>query len=321
MKNTLYKKALRWGGLDMKALGLEVKMQVGRKLKFISRQTRFDSTDYPIGLPQRHIPSFQRAGAWLWSASQEKRKVYRPLLPVMQREMGIRELLNIESHKGEFVGVEIEFLLPRQVNSSTLRTSKFIALGSDGSICPPSGFIGLEANVVYVRGVSENRLEKFCHQLSLSQAQVNKSCGLHIHLDQRNVSRATAWRRYHRLVSALPWLKLAVPPSRMGNSYCRLNVAGENPENYDRYMAINWKAYTEHGTIEVRLLNGTTSADKIKHWVALCVGASRNTLPTIDAMMNCNEIPREAKEWFMARKRKFYPDNTASGMNEEGSEE
>jgi hypothetical protein len=167
MKNTLYKKALRWGGLDMKALGLEVKMQVGRKLKFISRQTRFDSTDYPIGLPQRHIPSFQRAGAWLWSASQEKRKVYRPLLPVMQRELGIRELLNIESHKGEFVGVEIEFLLPRQVNSQTLRTSKFIALGSDGSICPPSGFIGLEANVVYVRGVSENRLEKFCHQLSL----------------------------------------------------------------------------------------------------------------------------------------------------------
>jgi hypothetical protein len=239
----------------------------------------------------------------------------------MQRELGIRDLLNIQSHRGEFVGVEIEFLLPRQVNSVSLRTSKFISLGSDGSICPPSGYIGLEANVVYVRGVSENRLEKFCNQLSVSEAQVNKSCGLHIHLDQRNVSRATAWRRYHRLVSALPWLKLAVPPSRIGNSYCRLNVEGENPENYDRYMAINWKAYTEHGTIEIRLLNGTTSADKIKHWVALCIGASRNTLPTIDAMMNCNEIPREAKEWFMARKRKFYPDNTTTGMNEEGSEE
>lgn len=321
MKNTLYKKALRWGGLDIKQHPLELKMQIGRKLKFVARQLRFDSTDYPVGLPQKHIPSFQRAGAWLWSAMQEKRKVHRPAVPVMQRELGIRDLLNIQSHRGEFIGVELEFLLPRAVNSSTLRTSKFISLTSDGSICPPSGYMGLEANLVYVRGVSENRLDTFCERLSLSQAQVNRTCGLHLHLDQRNVSRATAWRRYHRLVSALPWLKLAVPPSRIGNSYCRLNAIGENPENYDRYMAINWKAYTEHGTLEVRLLNGTTSADKIKHWVSLCIGASRNTLPTIDAMMNCNEIPREAKEWFMARKRKFYPDNNASGMNEEGSEE
>jgi len=321
MKNTLYKKALRWGGLDMSSFDTPTKMTIGRKLKFMARQSRLDTTDFPAGVPVKQLGNFQRSAVWLWSAMQEKRKTHRPLLPVMQRELGIRDLLNIQSHRGEFVGVELEFLLPRQVNSSTIRTSKFIALTSDGSICPPSGFIGLEANVVYVRGVSENRLETFCEKLSLSQAQVNKSCGLHLHLDQRNVSRATAWRRYHRLVSALPWLKLAVPPSRIGNSYCRLNVAGENPENYDRYMAINWKAYAEHGTIEVRLLNGTTSADKIKHWVSLCVGASRNTLPTIDAMMNCNEIPREAKEWFMARKRKFYPDNTASGMNEEGSEE
>lgn len=320
MKKTLFKKAIRWGGLDISNYSTTMKTNVGRYMARLALENRFDSTDFPSGIPTAHIPNFQRASAWLWSAMQEKRKQYRPLISVIKREISIRQLLEIESHKGEFVGVEIEFYMPRTINETAQLKARFVDICQDGSITPPSGMRGLEARLVYVRGVSENRLDSFCEKLSLSQAQVNRSCGLHLHLDQRNVSRATAWRRYHRLVESLNWLKLAVPPSRLGNTYCKLNEVGTNPENYDRYMAINWEAYREHGTLEIRLLNGTTSADKIKHWVSLCIGASRNTLPTIEAMMNCTEIPREAKEWFMARKRKFYPSNQ-SGMNQEGSED
>jgi hypothetical protein len=316
-KNTLFAKACRWGGLDLGKYTTEEKHNIGRIMKHNATQGRMD-TDSPYNLKKEDLGKFFRACSYLWSVQMEKRRVIREQLPVMKREMNIGQLLSIDSHKGEFVGVEIEFMMPRNISASVLKT-RFVELGSDGSIDPISGFFGLEARLVYVRGVSENRLENYCQKLAGVGAVVNKSCGLHVHLDQRNVSRATAWRRYHRLVTALEWLKFAVPSTRTSNSYCKLNREGENPENYDRYMAVNWQAYAEHGTIEVRLLNGTTSADKIKHWVSLCIGATRNTLETMDDMLKCNDIPAEAKEWYLARRRKFHGD-IGNGMNSEGSE-
>ena len=267
--------------------------------------------------------SLQAKNAWSRAVAEyilitsEKGRRVAQYTPVMKRNWTISDLLRMERFHGQMVGVEIEKTLPRNVEGGSIVGSRrFINVTSDGSINPPSGFYGAESRLVFVRGISEDRLVNYCKHLATLGARVNASCGLHIHLDQRGVNRSTAWRRYNRLVEALPWLKMCVSPSRLENQYCRLNVIGEGVSD-NRYRAINWASYSEHCTIEVRLLNGTIDANKILHWVNLCVASSENSLPTLDAMLNCSAIPTSSKLWYLERKKKFYPDDCDSDSSDD----
>ena len=123
-------------------------------------------------------------------------------------------------------------------------------------------------------------LEMLCKSLEEVGARVNRSCGLHVHIGAEKMTDA----HYCRLVRNYQKFEMAIdsfmPLSRrMNNSrWCR-TLFGHNFEHcttkgeiaaelgYDRYHKVNAESYSRHKTIEFRQHSGTTSYDKISHWV------------------------------------------------------
>ena len=311
----IIKKALKKAGIYSRVTAGEL----GRALVASADRHNTFNSPFPVGVLKDCLQArnqWRTAIAHYYLMTQEKRRFVEKPIPIFERPWGIRDLLAVDKFQGNMIGVEIEKLVPSSVPNSNL-AHRFVCAVSDGSICEERGFYGLESRLVFVRGISENRVTSYCKKLQDAGCKVNKSCGLHIHLDQRDVARQTAWRRFGRLVEALPWLKMAVPPSRIGNQYCRLNTS-TTPDS-DRYKAINWLAYGEHTTLEVRLFNGTIDATKILHWVNLCVASSMNYLPTFESMMDSNAIPTASKVWYLERRKKFYGDVGGGELNEDSS--
>lgn len=184
----------------------------------------------------------------------------------------------IESLVGKLIGVEVEFY-PRSVSS--LPTTLSGGLGDvayDGSI----GNGGRE--IRRMTWASTGRRLPAVLQLAplLEGGHVDRKCGLHVHIDARHLPKpgkgtpelCDAAETYDRLVMLYPMLKKLVPPSRLRNSYCKWapNRDGHPSARTisSRYAAINWHAYTEHGSIEFRMASGSTNIVKIESWALLC---------------------------------------------------
>lgn len=120
-------------------------------------------------------------------------------------------------------------------------------------------------------------LKKVCTALKQIGAKVNKSCGLHVHIDAAGLSPAHIARIVNNYVALYPLIAKGLAPSRLDNSFCRLNrpfVASriadfEERDIYssDRYRAVNLCALRRHGTIEFRQHQGSLNFTKIKNWV------------------------------------------------------
>lgn len=153
----------------------------------------------------------------------------------------------------------------------------------DGSIqgmefvSPPlSGDDGL-ASVRRVTGYMDN-----------ADWQVNRSCGYHLHCD---LSDTTAAQRKSIALAycytADVW-ELFVADHRRDNSYARknansqhgryngianywdrdsINAGNDYPQPRVRYIWLNWAAYSEHTTVEVRSHEGTIDGVAVCNWV------------------------------------------------------
>lgn len=114
-------------------------------------------------------------------------------------------------------------------------------------------------------------------------AQINVSCGLHVHFDAANMD-LTNWKNLIKNYAALEGtIDTMMPRSRRGDSsyYCRsmkitnLNAKIEAARTLDqvrnvfggRYFKVNTQAFSRHRTIEFRQHSGTFEAAKIENWV------------------------------------------------------
>lgn len=192
---------------------------------------------------------------------------------------------------GEWVGVEIECFIPGSDKFNELNKSIMalripgVEMHRDGSIHPDdydedneehedgSEYTPVEFTIVFNRSNPEP-LKRLCEFLAAEGALVNKSCGLHVHLDQRDAieKHGVLSRRISRFRAALPILGQMVSESRRGNTYCQMEVSRRSG---DRYYAINLTSLSKHKTIEVRLHSGTTDYTKIINWVELLYAISR----------------------------------------------
>lgn len=138
-------------------------------------------------------------------------------------------------------------------------------------------------------------VKKVCKVLKSIGCKVNKSCGLHVHLDMRTRQEKKAFKN---LVTNLPKLEKMVTKSRIDGSFCRRNktvdldlVLNANSYNYydesdeqipysehqaepfeeDRYLAINPWSLEKHNTIEVRMHQGSIDATRINKWIKTLV--------------------------------------------------
>lgn len=199
------------------------------------------------------------------------------------------------------VGIEIECYVtaldstlgPRNSLEDSLGTTglwRWVMCGTDTSLSQFPKPLNLDGQLYSHEGVElrilapESALvdvvRKTCAVLRKHRAQVNKTCGLHVHFDCRPVTNRVHSEVYSRLYAALPLLMYLVPPGRRTiqgeiaqgpNHFCFYNPKPTLAEslNLSRYQAINPQALNRHKTMEVRLHHGTTNPSKILNWVAL----------------------------------------------------
>lgn len=137
-------------------------------------------------------------------------------------------------------------------------------VASDGSIRPTGQNNPHEIRVLLDRSVAEPRLHKLCSRFSELNLRVNKSCGLHIHLDARTLTFPEVLHRAKIMDKWLHALMEILPPSRRDNSYARWGVA-----RLDRYRAVNVLSWEARKTIEVRCGSATLDYTKTLAWLRL----------------------------------------------------
>jgi hypothetical protein len=127
--------------------------------------------------------------------------------------------------------------------------------------------MGLEIAVVAKSKDMPDILTKVCAVLKKHDAEVNHTCGLHVHLDAR---RHDQHKMFKNLVNSSKLLYAMVPASRSKNTYCRPNTSNSmTRHDCGRYWGVNPTSYETHKTIEVRLHSGSVNAEKILNWIAI----------------------------------------------------
>lgn len=173
--------------------------------------------------------------------------------------------------KEQHVGIEIECFVPQRMPMTPLvPLASFISTVNDGSIVPPSSkYKSIEIRVLATVNNFEERLNQTCAALAEMKAAVNKTCGLHIHLDMRDRERDQVEKQFNNLVRSQKFLFKMVDPARRSSKYCLMTRAGNPFQARHRYRAINACALQRHNTLEIRLHEGTTDALVISNWIKI----------------------------------------------------
>lgn len=170
---------------------------------------------------------------------------------------------------------------------------------SDGSLEGNNTFELVSPPLSSEAGIEEVR--KVCHALTSIGVTVNRSCGLHVHVDAGDLSTAhlaLLVQRYNRHVTSIDAF---MPRSRRGdsNTYCRNNssyelgnvssalVRARTPRDFvsaftERYRKFNLASYLRHGTVEFRHHSGTVNGKKIENWVRFAVGFVTQTKSMVE---------------------------------------
>lgn len=225
-----------------------------------------------------------------------------------------------------YYSVEVECIATEADNV----TSNYVDITDDGSISAEDGS-GEEHRIGILQGDKGiELLEYHLGKLADSGYRVNKSCGLHVHVDSRKLSKTELFNVVTFIQTFDDVIFSLVPRSRKETGYCDtfINFDAQKRENYadnvctffediSRYHGFNFKSFFEHGTLEFRYHGGTINYEKIKNWVVLCLaivehGRKREwkrlrrlpqTAHNLRKMMAYLKLTADQKEYFM---RRFY---------------
>lgn len=183
----------------------------------------------------------------------------------------------------------------------------------DGSLSGDDGEVGVEVTVLFDAQYGFDKVKKVCEILNSIGASVNKTCGLHVHLDQGSKTEDEVYLTGLKFGKFLPILSKLVPESRRSNTYCKLSVSSFEG---CRYHAVNLTSFNRHKTIEIRLHSGTTDARKIEMWVRLLSHIERGhlfqqTVQTFQGLLDRTKIGSDVAAYFDKRYQKFNPNDVA----------
>jgi len=137
------------------------------------------------------------------------------------------------------------------------------------------------------------QLKKVCEVLNRAGAGVNKSCGIHVHIDAAGLTKDWVWNVVDRYFRYVETIDSFMPASRRksNNKYCKdmrkynidelknattiQEMAGmvevlHRYSDHRRYRKVNLQAYLRHGTIEFRQHSGSLNYTKISNWIKFC---------------------------------------------------
>lgn len=154
--------------------------------------------------------------------------------------------------------------------------------GGNHKIVSDASIRGENGNEVVTRPLYElEELRILLDALKAAGARVNKSCGLHIHIDAADLNIVQAVNIINNYYYLRHLINSSLPASRANNRYCQVKSYADlvGRDNWyltldafvdavcDRYVAVNIRAYKRHGTIEFRQHQGSLNFAKIKDWI------------------------------------------------------
>lgn len=197
-------------------------------------------------------------------------------------------------------GVEIE-IKTTNGNGDRLTTRQIAsAIQQQGIICHAEGYNHNDVN--YWKVITDSscgyevvspklsgtagleEIRKVIAGLDRVDAKVDRRCGLHVHVDARDLSKKEISKIFLNYAKWEKTFDHLMPNSRRANNngfagtirhifnsdidaFIK-NPAGRMPS---RYLKVNLCSLSRHGSIEFRQHSGTTSFAKIKNWVVLLV--------------------------------------------------
>jgi hypothetical protein len=184
---------------------------------------------------------------------------------------------------GSWVGVEIECFIPEASNNAgttegtrrrMLRELIFshkiprCSVKDDGSLTCNEGGASCEVTILFNTADGFEPLKKLLKILEELDCYTNDTCGLHVHLDVRHLTKKDVGVVGRRLGRSLPILKYLVDPERWGEgSYNKLEVS--KFDSGPRQCAVNLRSYNKFKTVEVRLHDASITFKRMKHWIEL----------------------------------------------------
>lgn len=178
-------------------------------------------------------------------------------------------------------------------NHATRRDWKIV---SDGSLQGRNMMELVSPPLKGRRGVSI--VETVANALKANGVTVNASCGMHVHVDARDLT-AQHMKNVAKLVTIHELhLKAILPSSRHSSMWAQwpsnLGLGSDVPARCakidraatigelmrlwgsHRYRAVNFESLSRHNTIEFRSHSGSVESRKIAAWIMLCTGIVRN---------------------------------------------
>jgi len=202
-----------------------------------------------------------------------------------QREWALRsfDVLNVdtdETKSGRCFGVEIE--TSRCPDHQTVRPHTVFGCKVDGSV---DGMEFISPILKGDQGLSEIR--NLCDRGRDLGWEVDSACGLHVHLDMRDLSVPQCFKVAFGYTATYDFWSQFITNSRKSNYYCSPHLfsvssflqfceggtRGQNFEDWiysyadQRYTWCNWSAYCRHKTVELRNHPATLDGDDIANWV------------------------------------------------------
>lgn len=191
---------------------------------------------------------------------------------------------------------------------------------NDGSI---SGGHGAEIVSPPLRGQEGlEELKKICEALKDCGAKVNRSTGIHVHIEAPSRSLSFFKKLYTNYILSEREIDKAMPESRRANNnlYCKsMKVSGwknrikrattvqsleREITGRNRYYKLNLQSFWRQGTVEYRQHSGSINATKISNWVLFVM---RMTEYSLNHTMRENQTPwgafagQELKEYYEGR--------------------
>lgn len=209
--------------------------------------------------------------------------VFKETFSLVKVKNGVKTLKPSKNDKNNYFGIEVEFLsqfTPKAVKYKLkeLGLDNFITLKTDASIdthylgfpkrIPErqlvEGYYGHEICIL-VKTDELNKiklLKKFFHEIG---AVLNKSCGLHIHVDARNTNHKELFLKLFNLQPLL----FSLNPERRYCLYSRktkikdFDLFIKMIDQKNKHFAINPFSYKKYKTIEVRCFSPSIDPSRI----------------------------------------------------------
>lgn len=183
-----------------------------------------------------------------------------------------------------------------------------------------NGMQGCELVSPILNGVQGLKtLREVCKTLDFVNANVNRSCGVHIHheaqglTEQQKTNLMKFYARLERTIDAF------MPSSRKrnNNTYCRSMIDAFEQMSYNtldglgRYYKLNFASLSRYGTLEFRQHSGTTEFDKLYHWIVftanflhLCKDkVSRSAMNYIERAWTKKHLKLSCRTWGFFKSR------------------